>query len=171
MNGFHVCWDHNTDVCNVLAETFEFGNSVGDRKKAWAVLIGDLGGDVRPYLANARKEFGVGKRAVDKLFTNARKHKVGYDRKNGQCSFKTQGGVEIRIHILGRTGVRVDVQFNRNSTSYATELAYKLGADSIVLAHAAAEHANGDFRNKTKLEILSPENLKLCKNCSDILWS
>ncbi len=171
MNGFHVCWDHNTDVCSVLAGTFEFGNLVGDRKKAWAVLIGDLGGDVRPYLASARKEFGVGKRAVDKLFTNARKHKVSYDRENGRCSFKTQRGVEIRIQVRGRAGVRVDVQFNRNSTSYATELAYKLGADSIVLVHAAAEHVNGDFRNKAKIEILSPENLKLCKDCSDPLWS
>lgn len=169
MNGFHVHWDHNTDVCDVLANVFDFGNSTEDQKKAWAMLIRDLGSEARPYLSKLRKEFGVRKRAVDKLFLNSEKHKIRYGLRPPSIFFSTRGRVGVGILIQDCGNVQVNVRFNRNSASYATELAFKLGAHPVVRAHAVTELANQLLQGE-EIVISHPESIRICKVCSAALW-
>jgi len=170
MNGFHVCWDHNTDVCSVLADAFGSGSFTEDRKKEWATLIQELGGEVRPYLANARKNLRVVGATADKFITIFRKHRVRCDHDRRLCSFKTRGGINVSVLVQNRGNVRIEVQFNRDSATYATILAFKLHAHPIVLACAAAELASRISRGK-KVKISYPENLQVCKICSTLLWN
>lgn len=169
MKTLHLHWNHNTDACKVLANAFDFGNSVEDRMTAWAALFQDLGGPVRPYMAAAKGKFGVGKKVTDRLFPARTKYRLRMDHANRRLTIDKHGGMAIDVRIQDEY-VQVDVSLRRNSTVRATELAFKLGALPIVLACAATELADGPLRDQ-QVQISYPDSLRLCPICSTPLWN
>ncbi len=141
MRRFHACWDSGVDACAVLAEAFPTSSPIPLRQKAWAAIVGGIGGHVRPYLLHG-DTFSEKRSAIQALFPNHKKRNIRHDEAERSFRFNTGSGISVCLSSPKTNNLKLVVEFGRDSCSAALDLTSRLG-DLLtrIVALANAFHA------------------------------